>query len=164
MIFTESTFIDLYASTVQAFPNTRLRQHATQPIVIEAVRWTPFVGLKTLFIKAEARNEDRQYSPMLLFKGVQYGSGPNQLIADGMKYTLEPIDLEKNDLLLRCNCNDFRFRFNYYDHLAKSLYGRKASKYESKGVGPEANPKKMPGMCKHLIKMIESLRNSGICN
>ena len=148
--FLESSAEELYQSAVKAFPNTTKRQHAVQPIVIRELRWTPFVGVKTLFLKALAENSDREYEPMVLFKGVNYDGNQVKIIAsDQREYSFDKLSLENTDVLVRCNCLDFSFRFNYYNHLDKSLHGPKRKKYESHG-GPPANPLEMPGMCKHL--------------
>lgn len=160
--FLETSLNDLYASAVEAFPNTTKRQYATQPIIIEEIRWMPFVGMKTLFVKAEARNEDRHYNPIILFKNVNYGgTGVKLRASDGLDYQFGRLSLESTDVLLRCNCNDFKWRFNYYNWVDKSLYGTKRSKYESLG-GPPANPKHLPGMCKHLMKTTHVLMDAGI--
>jgi hypothetical protein len=159
---TESSLTDLYYSAVKAFPKTTKRQHAVDPIIIEELRWTPFKGVKTLFIRAEARNETRHYSPMILFKNVNYDNGRVKIVAsDGLEYRFAPLSMEDNDVLVRCNCPDFKWRFNYYDHEDHSLYGRVRAPYESKG-GPPANPQELPGMCKHLMKAVIVLRDAGI--
>lgn len=160
--FLESSALELYQSAVRAFPNTTKRQHATQPIVIKEMRITPFVGVKTLFLKGFAQNEDREYDSIIVFKGVNYGGKQTTVTAsDGLKYSFDKLSLESTDVMLRCNCPDFYWRFNYYNHLDKSLYGSKRGKYESKG-GLPANPMELPGMCKHLMKMAEMLSGSGI--
>lgn len=162
--FLETSLSSLYDSAVAAFPNTTMRQHATDPIVISNLKWIPFIGMKTLFIKGLAQNEGREYNPIIVFKQVEYSPDNDyvQLIAtDGETYPLKQLSLENNDVLLRCNCPDFFWRFNYYDHIDKSLYNRKRKKYESQG-GPPANPLEMPGMCKHLMKMTKVLTQSKI--
>lgn len=160
--FLESSAEELYQSAVKAFPNTKMRQHATHPIVIRELRWTPFVGVKTLFIKGLAQNEDREYGPCILFKGVNYqGKAVKITASDGLEYSFDKLSLENTDVLVRCNCPDFFWRFNYYDHLDKSLYGTKRKKYESHG-GPPANPLELPGMCKHIMKMTKVISESGI--
>lgn len=159
----ESTIPELYDSLVAAFPNTTKRQHSTQPIVIKNLHWTPYKGVKTLFVKGLAQNEEREYNPIILFKNINYKENGVKLIANnGKEYQFAPISLEESEVLVRCNCPDFRYRFSYYNHLDKSLYGRKPKKYESKGVRPPANPKELPGMCKHCLKLTEVLRQSGI--
>jgi hypothetical protein len=159
----ESSAEQLYQSAVKAFPNTTMRQHATHPVVIRELRWTPFVGVKTLFIKGLAQNEEREYTPCVLFKGVNYNGDDVKIIAsDGLRYDFEKLSLENTDVLLRCNCPDFRYRFSWYNHLDKSLYGSTPKKYHSKGIGHPANPMQLEGMCKHLMKTIKVLKEAGI--
>lgn len=163
LILGESSINDLYDKAVAAFPKTTMRQHATHPILIEKIDWTPFLGMNTLFVKGQARNEDRHYTPMILFKGMNYGTGEVNLTAsDGQKVSFDKISAESTDALVRCNCDDFKWRFNYYNHLDKSLYGRKRAKYEAKFNPDSANPQKSSGMCKHIMKMMQALEHSNI--
>lgn len=72
-----------------------------------------------------------------MFKGIKYltkeSKNSIKLIAsDEKKYILETIKSDVNEVVLRCSCPDFYWRFNYYNSIDKSLYGRKRSKYESK--------------------------------
>jgi hypothetical protein len=163
-IIEESSLVDLYNSTVQAFPNCTLRQHATQTISIADLTWVPYKGMKTLFIKALAQNEGKEYNSIILFKRVKYIESGGIKIVDniGQQHFIEQLSLNKTDVLIRCNCLDFFYRFNYYDHLDKSLYGPKRTPYKAKGTHPPANPTKSEGLCKHLIKMMEILQESGI--
>jgi len=160
-MISESSINDLYRSTVLAFPHTSKRQYAVDPVEISAITYTPYLGMKTLFVKCIAQNEGREYSPIILIKKVHFLSkGGHVIKTDGQNYFLEQVSLD-NDVLLRCNCKDFSFRFNFYDYVDKSLYGRKRKKYESKG-GPPANPLNMPGMCKHLLKLVSVLKEDGV--
>jgi len=156
-IIQESNYKQLYSSSDKAFPRTQKRQHVVHEISIENLNYTPFVGVKTLFVKFNVINEENknQYKPMILFKNVNYAEKMQENFKQifditGKKYFIERLSLNK-DVVLRCNCPDFRWRFAYYDHLDKSLYGNKPPKYESKGILPPVNPKKMPGICKHLM-------------
>lgn len=167
MLFLESSLEDLYQSAVSAFPNTTKRQHATDPIVITNLSWTPYRGVKTLFIKglAQNRHEGTEYNCLMLFKNVDYNGNQLTITASDLKeYSFDKLSLENTNVVLRCNCPDFHWRFNYYDHLDKSLYGRKRSPYESTGHHPPANPMEMPGMCKHLMKMSKTLNEAGVFN
>jgi hypothetical protein len=155
----ESSLTDLYKSAVLAFPNTTKRQHATGPVQIEELRWTPFLGVKTLFVRGEAVNEDRRYHPVILFKKVDYEKkGARVVASDGLPYTFGKLSTENNQVLLRCNCQDFHWRFNYYNWEDRSLYSAVRKPYESLDLGPPANPSELPGMCKHLMKMVEVLK------
>ncbi len=163
-IINESSLSDLYHSAVAAFPKTTRRQHVVHPIIVEQITYTPFLGMKTLFIKAEVRNENRHYNPMILLKKVDYnGSGVKIIASDDRKlYSFHPLSLENTDVLVRCNCSDFRYRFAYYNKLDRSLYGSPPAKYIANGMGPPANPLELEGMCKHLMKTMQVLRDSGI--
>ena len=82
----ETSLNGLYKSTVDAFPNTKMRQHATDPIVIRQLNWIPYVGMKTLFVKGLAQNEGKEYNPTIVFKKVQYNTNENY------------VELKKDDL------------------------------------------------------------------
>lgn len=158
----ESSINDLYKSTVEAFPRTTKRQHVTQPIQIEHMTFVPFLGMKTLLVKASALNETREYNTLILFKNVLYKeNGKLEIPVGKNSVKLEQLSVD-NDILVRCNCPDFSYRFRHYDKIDKSLYGKDGRKYESKGIGPPANPLEMPGACKHLLKVFEVLGNSGL--
>lgn len=166
----ESSLSSLYQSAVAAFPGTTKRQHATDLVRITELQWTPYLGMKTLFIRGLAQSEEsgKEYMPIVVFKDVQYHPSKEQsnwveIIAnDGKQYTFEKLNHADNDVLVRCNCPDFSWRFNYYNHLDNSLYGRKRTKYEAISNRGPANPFELPGMCKHLMKLVKSLDHAGI--
>lgn len=165
----ETTLPDLYQSTVDAFPRTTKRQHSTDLVRIAAMEWVPYLGVKTLFLKglAQSGESGKEYKPIVVFKGVRYHDnhtpGLVEITANnGQRYLLEKLKYSSNEVLVRCNCPDFSWRFNYYDHLDKSLFGRKRAAYESTTGRPPANPGEMPGMCKHLIKFVRVIQQSGI--
>lgn len=121
--------------------------------------------MKTLFVKGLAQNEGKEYNPMILFKGVNYNPIKEAVrlqASDGMPYRFEKLSFENSQVALRCNCLDFRYRFSYYNHLDEALYGRKPVKYtKSEGSRP-VNPLELPGMCKHLIKLVKVLEQANI--
>lgn len=171
----ESSLADLYSSTVEAFPRTTRRQHSIDPIRIERMDWTPYLGVRTLFVKGLANSNGKHYKPIILFKSVAYGEAndPNlvELVAsNGQHYWLNPLSYENNDVLVRCDCPDLRWRGLHYlrtDHNGPSLYGRDRLPYERKTPPPPdgypyANPLEMPMMCKHIIKFSKVIRESGI--
>ncbi len=158
----ESNIESLYKSTVEAFPLTTRRQYSTDTIKLTNFKWTPYLGMRTLFVSALAQNEGREYNPIILFKNVTYNEDGLPLVAsDGTHYHMQELSLANNDVVLRCQCKDFLYRWHYFDHVDRSLYGTNRKKYEGRGLW-EANPKKLPGMCKHLIKMVKVLNNSGV--
>lgn len=162
----EGSFNDIYLSTINSFPNTSKRQNAIDTIKIVRLKWVPYLGVKTLFIKGLAQNIDNgnEYNPIILFKKVNFLRNKKNnyvKIVDnfGKYYWIEKI--KNNDVLLRCNCKDFFWRGNYADYLNKYLYGSKRKKYNSKGV-LRVNPNNDPMVCKHLIKLYITLDKAGI--
>jgi hypothetical protein len=154
----ESSISELYKSTIRAFPKTTKRQYAVDPVVVENIRWIPYQGVRTLYVGAEVRNESRHYKSIVLFKEVNFSKNEVYIKGqDGKFYKFGKLSLENSDVLLRCNCPDFKWRFNFYNHIDKSLFGSKRTKYESQG-GPSANPMNLPGMCKHLMATIKVLK------
>jgi|FreactcultureFD7_1027221.scaffolds.fasta_scaffold03442_9 hypothetical protein len=164
----ESSVEELYDSTVKAFPKTTKRQHAIDLIDITELNWTPYLGMKTLFVKGVAHSQEsnKDYDTVFLIKNVNYN--PTNILKnnvveitskDGQKIYVEKFD-EKNDVLVRCNCQDFLWRWNYTDYKDKSLNGRVRKKYEAIINPGSSNPLEMPGMCKHLIKCYKTILNT----
>ncbi len=167
-LFLESSLKDLYDSTVMAFPRTAARQHSIQPIRITQMHWTPFVGLKTLFLRGLAVNEGRHYNPIILFKKVNFQPVENASVAivasDGRQYYLEQLSSEDSSCQCRCQCKDFFWRFQHANSISseKVLYGPDRKPYISKGIGTTANPENAIGACKHILKLVESLHHAGL--
>lgn len=164
--FIESSIEDLYISTIKSFPYTTKRQYSIDPIKIVSLKWIPYLGVKTLYIKGLAQNTEnsKEYGPLILFKNVEYypQKTKNSIeIFDNnqKKYFLDKI--KDNDVLVRCDCKDFFWRGNYADYLDKSLYGNKRSPYIGT-TNYSVNPNNSPMVCKHLIKLYKVLGNSGL--
>jgi hypothetical protein len=163
MLLSESSLEDLYKSTVLAFPRTTMRQYATHSIIIKELSWLPFKGMKTLFIKGRAQNEEREYNPIVLLKRVNYNGHQVTITAtDGLEYSFDRLSLEHTDALIRCNCKDFGWRFRHQNHLHRSLYGSDGKPYQALYRPGSSNPLRMEGMCKHLIKLVGVLDSAGI--
>lgn len=160
----ESTLNELVQSAIDAFPNTTKRQHVVNEVEIQNLALTPYLGVRTLFVRATAINEDRQYRPMILFRNVNYRpQGEGRLVQierHGRQYFLEQLLADEHDVLTRCNCPDFYWRFHHYNSLDHSLYGRNRNPYD--GQPPPANPQEMPGMCKHLMALKQNLEETGL--
>jgi hypothetical protein len=167
MQFIEASILDLYKSTVKAFPKTTKRQYSTDTVRVEGLDWIPFLGMKTLFIKGLVRNESRKYESIILFKNVKFKESEGKKLikvktSTGKEIFIEQIDSEKNDVLVNCQCKDFYWRFKHFNKIDKSLYGRDRRPYEALTRPNTANPMEMAGMCKHLIKMAKIIKESNL--
>lgn len=161
ILLDETTFTQLYNATVATFPNTKYRHNVVDEIKVKNLKFVPYQGLNTLFIKSLAENIEKntEYKTMALIKNINFNakSKPVKILDEyGNSYLFEKPKINNNDVLVRCDCQDFKWRFNYYNSLDNSLYGKRRSKYKSKGLS-EANPAKSPGVCKHIMKLFEQL-------
>ena len=169
MALLEATIKELYQSTVDAFPTTGKRQHSTNEIVISKLEWVPFIGMKTLRIKGLAQNKGNrhEYNPLIIFKNVVYHSENGYGLVEitdnaGKTYFLEKLGNDQNDVLIRCNCQDFYWRGTHWDKVKKCLSGPDRKKYEAKYNPGSANPTESMMMCKHIIKLSKVLNTSGL--
>lgn len=166
MNWNESTLSDLYMSTLQAFANTKYRQHSIDPVEIKSISWIPYLGMRTLFCKTLIESNNKEYNVIVLFKNVVVfeEKKPNtyQILSENKKYYVQQMFNEINDVNVRCSCDDFKWRFKYYNFIDHSLYGNKGKQYTPISNMPNANPQKSPGICKHIMKLMQNLNDTGI--
>jgi hypothetical protein len=167
-VIEESSLVDLYQSTISAFPNCNKRQNSIDEIVINKLYWLPFVGMKTLHVKGIALNKENghEYSPQIVFKDVKFhhSDDVSKLIEitdnKGDSFFIEKLSYHNTQILVRCSCADFAWRFNYADHLSHDLQGKKRKKYEALYRPGSANIENAKGVCKHILKLIHVLGKS----
>jgi len=164
----EVTLNDLERDTVFGFPNTKKRQHATDPVQITQMNLTPAKPTGDLICDAVAKSGPKTYDPKILFLEVQFEDEDTQsnvtfTASDGDTYNIIPISLSKSNVKVTCNCLDFRWRFSTWNDNQDVLYGKPPPPYQRKtDTRPPANPNKTPGICKHLIKMTKALRQANL--
>jgi hypothetical protein len=85
------------------------------------------------------------------------------MASDGQDYHVQPLQLAGHNVKVRCNCMDFYFRFANYNAQDKSLVGKPPPLYRRKTTTrPPVNPGQVPGMCKHLLKLVQTLQGAGL--
>jgi hypothetical protein len=167
-LYEDSTVPQLRTNIVQAFPNTRKRQHVIGEVTIANVQFIPFLGTKFLHVKSTSRSNGNAYKQAVQFMRVDFDQeeGPNNITftaADGRDYHMQPIILTGHNVKVRCNCLDFYHRFAAWNHQDNSIVGRAPLPYQRRtNTRPEVNPDHVPGMCKHLLKLMDELRRQGI--
>jgi len=163
----EATYAELERNTLNSMPPTEKRQFVTGPVQIANLELIPARESQNLSIKASALSDGTKYTTTAIFDGVIYDdadqadnvsfSGPS-----GDEFHIEPIELARNNIKVHCNCLDFYWRFATWNHQKNSLDGHPPPPYQKKTNRPPVNPRQVPGVCKHLLKTIEELRNAGI--
>lgn len=158
-----STHDELFTNIETAFPDTKKRQHATNPIRITNLRLIPYIGLNMLDVRATALSDGNQYPVHIQFLNVSFEGDAVFTTTDGSEQSIAPIVLSEKHLKVRCTCLDFYFRFSAYNAQDNSLVGRPFKPYVRKtDTHPPANPLQLPGVCKHVIKTILTLESMGI--
>lgn len=162
-----SSYPKLYDNIERGFPTTKKRQHATGEVTVTNTQYIPYVGMKMLHIKALTTSNGHQYAQSLQFLRVTYETEDTESNitfqgTDGRDYHIAPITLTDHNVKVKCNCLDFFHRFAHYNAQDKSLIGRPPPLYQRKTDRPPVNPLRVPGLCKHLLKVIETLEGTGI--
>lgn len=165
----EASIRDLETNIQRGFPNTTKRQHATATIQIPIVKLTPYVPSQALLAESQATNHGHKYNPEIFFQNVKFEPEETQTNitftgSDGNEYNIaEPVSLTGNQVQVRCNCLDFHYRFARQNAKNNALYGQPAPPYKRKTqTRPPANPMQVPGMCKHLLALVDELQKMGI--
>jgi hypothetical protein len=167
MIWIETSLDELYKRTLAAFPTTTKRQNSVDEVKIEHLEWVPFKGMKTLFVKGQARRDESKNECIMLFKGVKYHKemqlGLVEVSAsDGQTVFVEPLSYKSTDVLVRCTCKDFYWRMTHFNKIDRSLFGRDRKKYEALLRPGSSNPTESASLCKHLMKMSKVLSEASI--
>lgn len=163
----ETTLSDLYNNTIKAFPTSLKRQNSIDEVVIEHLDWVAFKGMRTLFVKGLAKRGESKNECIILFKNVIYSEEQEKGFLDiktsnGETVFVKPLSYDSNDVLVRCSCKDFYWRMTHFNKIDGSLYGRDRAKYEAVKNPESSNPSKLPGLCKHLIKMSKTLSQASL--
>lgn len=165
----ESTYNDLVTNITTSFPTTRKRQHATNEVNIQHIDIVPYLGTKMMHVRAISNGSTgQQYQQAIQFLNVVFNQTKTPenvefIASDGKTYYVMPVDLNNHNVKVRCNCLDFYHRFAHWNHADRSIVGRAPVPYQRKTTTrPEVNPDHVPGMCKHLLKVVQDLQRRGI--
>jgi hypothetical protein len=162
-----SSYNNLYQDIEQGFPNTQARQHATNQVAVKNIQYVPVT--RGLNVKTVVTSGTNSYQPHIMFLRVKFlpqatATSVEFMATDGTSKHIEPIDLNNHNVRVRCNCLDFYFRFSQWNYNDDSLIGRKPPLYRPVPGSnrPPVNPMQVPGLCKHVIKVVEHLQKAGI--
>lgn len=169
-LFEYSTIPDLERDIQTGFPGTTKRQHSTNTIQVVQLNIIPYVGTKSLYFKGLCRNTDggKKYDTQVFFGGgVEYQQEQSDgtvpfTATNGKEYHVVPLTLTGHNVRVRCSCPDFHYRFAHLDDADDSLWGPAPPQYQRKTEDrPSVNPNGVTGICKHIIKTVDALRQAG---
>ena len=162
----ESSYADLERNTVRGFPGTTKRQNATGTVQVVTMQLQPFGPTNDLQAAGKIRNQTRTYDSKIMFMQVEYeDEDSNQNVTfkgvDGEEYHIKQIPLNQTNCKVACSCMDFYWRFAMFNFDDDSLIGDKPPPYRRKTeTRPPANPARVPGVCKHIIKLVDKLKTN----
>jgi hypothetical protein len=163
-----STIPQLDMKARQAFPHTKKRHNDVGSVnVLNGTFFTPNVPKNELTIDSRTRSRTgNAHSQRIILYRVHYAQpdAPNTVSLPNMEVAVEPIVLNSETARVACDCMDFRFRFANHNHRDDSLAGEPPPAYQPVPGSnrPEANPSHLPGMCKHLMAVVQQLKRDGI--
>jgi len=160
----ESSFNRLQQNIINNFSTTR-RQNAVSEVIIDNITYTPFEDSGILQVEATTRSNQHIYKVILQFQGLVFREQPQSVSiksTDGAINYFQPISLGTNNIKVKCDCLDFYWRFAYWNANDKSLYGEPPAPYRRTTNRPPANPSRTPGICRHIIRVVDELRKQGI--
>ena len=147
--------------------DTKKRQFATDPITVTNISMVPSVPSNVLEFKATTSSDGKKYDTTVMFMNVNFedeetGLNVTFTASDDEEYNIEKINLNRTNVKVRCTCLDFYHRFAEYNSRDGSLYGKAPAPYVPKTDRASSNPRKLPGLCKHLLKTVDGLRQAGL--
>lgn len=143
------------------------REQRSNRIQVSNYNVIPSVSDRTLLIKSRIVGEDAKYEVQIRFTNVFFSDearpGYVQVKAmDGRDYYIKQFTASQTQAKVKCTCLDFHYRFSVWNHGRKALEGDPPKPYVKKTDSAPVNPNKVPGSCKHIMKMVNFLKGEQI--
>jgi hypothetical protein len=161
----DSTIDKLEQNIRVAFPDTKKRQKDINSVTVTKVTFKPEGYNLIVDGMTRSNNTGSVHTPRLYFSGVKYVpvGTPNSAALEGTETAVEPIQSGSLTVQVACDCMDFRFRFAGFNKGDNSLAGIAPPPYQRKTTTrPEVNPARVPGVCKHILKLAQYLQQKRI--
>lgn len=162
----ETSYNQLRQNIQVGFPETRKRQHATGEVNVGNIQFVPIAN--GLQVNAQSRSNGHDYTQQMIFSDVETApegapDTASYVGTDGTTRTIQPIPLATAQAKVNCNCLDFHYRFAKLNYSNDALVGNPPPLYQRKTqTRPPANPARVPGICKHIIRLVDNLKQQGI--
>lgn len=166
LLLLEKMSMNQLSSNTDVFFTTPRKQNSVR-VQVTNIQFIPALESKTLLVKAKTRSGVSQYDTRILFENVQYVefgalNSVEILGVDGNKYYIKSLKKSQSDIKVGCTCPDFYYMFSVWNDNAESLEGPSPEPYVKKTDSPPRNPERVPGVCKHLLKLGDVCANRKI--
>lgn len=161
----DSTIPQLHRNIEVGFPDTKKRQHVVPEVTVQKMEFIPRPGQGMLEVKSSTTSNGSTYQQDLQFLKVVFGPSDTSITissVDGSDPEIVPIVLNDTNVKVRCSCLDFHYRFATWNFNDQSLVGPKPPPYTKTSNRPPVNPSQSPGVCKHILKVVDDLKQQRI--
>lgn len=156
--------------------NTTKRQFSTHPIGIDDIEVRPQPRSKNqsaLIQSSIAGSTGKEYDVKVRFDNIhlvkpsEEDKFPEAIpvrvkVGNQKTHKMMPLNKKKNPVKVGCTCPDFQWRFAWWNNKNGSLLGAKPKPYKKKTDRPPVNANQVEGVCKHIIKVLDALEDTGI--
>lgn len=167
MVLEASTVDQLDDNIRRAFPDTTKRQNVALAVPIKDINYVDYPANNALKVVSTCQGKSGTYNQAVLFKDVVFVTKQDEttttVSASGKLINFRPISLVDSKVEVKCDCLDFQYRFAHYNNQDKSLYGKPPEPYVRKTDNrPPVNPMQVPGVCKHILKLLDTLQQRDV--
>src|SRR6185312_5193103 len=160
IILTETEYGVLLGNTLAHFLSNR--KQSSSKVQIARTVFIPSLDDETLEVRATTNTKEQKYRTAIIFDDIEWldEKEPNSasiIGSDNNEYYLTRIPLNNIDVKVKCSCLDFYYRFAVWNHRDQSLIGKPPPPYIKTTDRPPVNPSRVPGVCKHIIKLLDTL-------
>lgn len=160
VLLNETEYGVLLGNTLSNFLSNR-KQNSSKVQVVRTI-FIPSMDSESLEVRATTNSAKQRYRTSMIFDEIEFldEKEPNCatiLGTDRNEYYLNRITINNVDVRVKCTCLDFYYRFATWNAGDDSLIGKPPPPYIKKTNRPPVNPAKVPGICKHIIKLTDKL-------
>jgi hypothetical protein len=164
-ILLELSYDNLLANTRSNFDTGR-DERASKVKIVNTI-FVPAPNSDELQIEGEARTKSNSYQTRIIFENVIFKPDVDRetvsvMGTDGEEYHFNRINSGRSDVKVSCTCLDFYYRFAAFNHRDNALAAEPPKPYSKKTDRAPVNPSEVPGVCKHLIRLVEELEKNNI--
>lgn len=161
----EASTISQLDSNAARVGKTDRQQNSNDVTVLSDMKYAYNADTETLTIDARTRSKSGSvYIQRIIIPDCPQTEEGVEIPHPAAEVIIEPISLSQKNIKVACDCMDFRFRFAPHNDKDSSLASAPPPAYTRVpgSTRPPVNPQKLPGMCKHLYKVINALENEGL--
>lgn len=140
------------------------RNQRSSKVQLDNMTFIPMAANRKLKIGSNTTsNNGHDYWTTIVFDNINYVDDEMNpqtdyqfKATDNNEYIIERVP-RNTQCKVSCSCLDFYYRFAVWDDQHKALDGNPPPPYVKTSNRPPVNPFKTPGLCKHIIAMVDKL-------